>query len=66
MIADNMPGLDLYQQFHEDMQFQVALVNLFTDITEFSVHAYRYFSRKALGAWATSFNQGVTYTDSKQ
>ncbi|ORY10120.1 hypothetical protein BCR34DRAFT_355975 [Clohesyomyces aquaticus] len=45
-IADNLPRIDLYSQFHEEVHFQVALVNLFTVITEFAVRATRFFGRR--------------------
>jgi len=45
-IADNLPRLDLYQRFQGDESFQVALVNLFADITEFASLAHQFFRKR--------------------
>jgi hypothetical protein len=46
-ISDNLPRLDIYEQLHDDPQFQIALVNIFTDVVEFAVKAYQYFRHRA-------------------
>jgi hypothetical protein len=47
-IADNLPRFELYSTFHDDLIFRVALIDLFTDITEFSVQAYSFLGRKSI------------------
>lgn len=47
-IADNLPRLELYSSFHDDLIFRIALVDLFTDITEFAVQAHGFLGRKSI------------------
>ncbi|KAF2736018.1 hypothetical protein EJ04DRAFT_575651 [Polyplosphaeria fusca] len=52
-IADNLPRLELYDRFRGDSHFQVALVNLYVDITNFAVHAFRFLERRTAARLAS-------------
>lgn len=48
-ITDNLPRFELYKKLQADPSLQVALLNIFSDIVEFCVVAYKHFSRGSLG-----------------
>jgi hypothetical protein len=47
MISDNLSRLDVYEKLYDDPRFQIALVNVFTDVVEFAVRAYQYFCQRS-------------------
>lgn len=50
-ITDNLPRFELYKKLQADPSLQAALLNIFSDIVEFCVVAYKHFSRGSLGEW---------------
>jgi hypothetical protein len=47
-IKEDLPRFEIYEQLNSDPILRVALLNIFTDVVEFSVKAYQYFGRRAL------------------
>jgi hypothetical protein len=48
-ISDSLPRFQIYEKLHQDPIVQVALLNVFTDIVNFSLQVSRYFEGSALG-----------------
>ncbi|CAI6340820.1 unnamed protein product [Periconia digitata] len=46
ILSDNLPRLELYERLHDNPQFQMCLVDMFADVLEFSVVAYRFLNRR--------------------
>jgi hypothetical protein len=49
ITSEYLPRLEIYERLQSDPILQTALLNVFTDIVEFSVKAYHYFGRGPLG-----------------
>jgi hypothetical protein len=49
VISENHPRFEIYGKLPPDPILQIALLNIFTDVAEFSVRAIRFFKRNALG-----------------
>ncbi|CZR62960.1 uncharacterized protein PAC_12857 [Phialocephala subalpina] len=47
VISESHPRFEIYGKLPPDPILQIALLNIFTDVVEFSVRAYRFFSRSA-------------------
>ena len=43
IISGNLPRLEIYLKLQPDPSLDVSLLNVFTDVVEFSVQAFRYF-----------------------
>ena len=48
-IAECLPRFEIYEILQEDAALQVALLNVFADVVEFSVRAAHFFQRGTLG-----------------
>ena len=48
-ISENMPRFNVYEELLPDPALDVALLQIFTDVVEFSVLSLRYFERRRLG-----------------
>jgi hypothetical protein len=48
-ISENLPRFDIYERLQSDHVLQIALLNIFTDVVEFSVLALKYFGRGTFG-----------------
>jgi hypothetical protein len=48
-MSDDLPRFELYQKLHADPLLQTSLLQIFTDVVEFSVKAFQYFSRSTPG-----------------
>ncbi|PMD64205.1 uncharacterized protein K444DRAFT_506864, partial [Hyaloscypha bicolor E] len=49
VISENHPRFEVYGKLPPSPILQTALLNIFTDVVEFSVRAFRFFRRSALG-----------------
>ncbi|KAF8246217.1 hypothetical protein K440DRAFT_553948 [Wilcoxina mikolae CBS 423.85] len=47
-IKEDLPRFQIYEQLKSDPILDVALLNIFTDVVDFSVQVYQYFGRRAL------------------
>jgi hypothetical protein len=47
-VADNLPRFEVYQKLQTEPLLQASLLNIFSEIVEFSVLASRYFSRNTV------------------
>ncbi|KAF8853289.1 hypothetical protein BDZ45DRAFT_81093 [Acephala macrosclerotiorum] len=47
VISENHPRFEIYGKLPPDPILQIALLNIFTDVVEFSVRAFRFFRRSA-------------------
>ncbi|KAI9856968.1 MAG: hypothetical protein M1813_008684 [Trichoglossum hirsutum] len=54
-ISDSLPRFHIYEKLQPDPILQVALLNIFTDVVEFSVLAIQYFGRSVLVRFAKLF-----------
>lgn len=48
-ITESLPRLEVYEKLQSDNILQVALLNIFTDVVDFSVRAFQFFRRGTLG-----------------
>ncbi len=48
-ITESLPRLEVYEKLQSDSILQVALLNVFTDVVDFSVRAFQFFRRGTLG-----------------
>ena len=48
---DALPRLELYQKLQASDELQIALLNVFTDIVNFSLHCYQYLRRGTFSRW---------------
>lgn len=54
VLSGNLPRLELYERLHDDPQFKLSLVEVFSDVLEFAVAAYRFINRRTHGICATT------------
>lgn len=52
VISENHPRFEIYGKLPPDPVLQITLLNIFTDVVEFSVRAFRFFRRSALGLFS--------------
>lgn len=52
VISENHPRFEIYGKLPPDPVLQIALLNIFTDVVEFSVLALQFFRRSALGLFS--------------
>ncbi|KAF2261856.1 hypothetical protein CC78DRAFT_535313 [Lojkania enalia] len=61
MMSENLPRLEIYAKLRLHPVLQIAMLNVFTDVIEFSIKAYKFFQRNAavrlLGAMWRPFKQ---------
>lgn len=50
-ITESLPRLEVYEKLRLDSILQVALLNVFTDVVDFSVRAFQFFRRGTLGTF---------------
>ena len=50
LIYDNLPRLDIYEGLSQDGALQAALLNVYCDVLEFSLHILRFVKRHTIGA----------------
>ena len=55
IISDNLPHLDIYLKLQPDPSLDVSLLNIFTDVVEFSVQALRYFGMRSISEFKPPF-----------
>ena len=55
IISDNLPHLDIYLKLQPDPSLDVSLLNIFTDVVEFSVQALRYFGMRSISEFKVPF-----------
>lgn len=48
-MSENLPRFDICEKLPSDHVLQIVLLNIFTDVVEFSVLALRYFGRGKIG-----------------
>ena len=48
-ITESLPRLEVYEKLQSDNILQVALLNIFTDVVDFSIRAFRFFRQRTLG-----------------
>ena len=48
-ITESLPRLEVYEKLQSDNILQVALLNIFTDVVDFSVRAFQFFRQRTLG-----------------
>ncbi len=48
-ITENLPRLEVYEKLQSDNILQVALLNIYTDVVDFSVRAFQFFQQRTLG-----------------
>lgn len=48
-ISDNLPRIEIYLRLRPDPHLDVSLLNVFTDVVEFSVKAFQYFGLSSIG-----------------
>lgn len=48
-ITESLPRLEVYEKLQSDKILQVALLNIFTDVVDFSVRAIQFFRRGTIG-----------------
>lgn len=48
-ISEGLPRFELYEKLQMELALQVALLNIFTDIVDFSVSALKHFRRASIG-----------------
>jgi len=48
IISEGLPRFDIYQKLKLEPELQVALLNIFTDIVDFSVQALQHFGQAML------------------
>ena len=48
-MSETLPRFEIYRQLQSDLALQTALLNVFTDVVEFSVNVYHYFAQSSLG-----------------
>ena len=48
-ITESLPRLEVYEKLQSDNILQVALLNIFIDVVDFSVVAFQFFRRGTLG-----------------
>ena len=51
VMSETLPRFEIYRQLQADLSLQTALLNVFTDVVEFSVKVYDYFKQSSLGKW---------------
>lgn len=47
-ITESLPRLEVYEKLQSDNILQIALLNIFTDVVDFSVRAFQFFRRGTL------------------
>ncbi|KAF6226640.1 hypothetical protein HO173_012470 [Letharia columbiana] len=62
-ITESLPRLEVYEKLQSDNILQIALLNIFTDVVDFSVRAFQFFRRRTLVRLAQtvvrSFDQDI-------
>ena len=48
-ITESLPRLEVYEKLQSDSILQAALLNIFTDVVDFSVRAFHFFRQGTLG-----------------
>ncbi len=48
-ITESLPRLEVYEKLQSDSILQVALLNIFTDVVDFSIRAFQFFRGRTLG-----------------
>ena len=48
-ISDNLPRFEIYEKLNSDPALQIALLNIFTDVVEFTVRILQHLKRGTLG-----------------
>ena len=48
-VSGNLPRLEIYLRLQRDPQLDVSLLDVFTDVVEFSVRAFQYFGLRSMG-----------------
>jgi hypothetical protein len=51
-ILENHPRFEIYGKLPPDPILQIDLLSIFTDVVEFSVRAFQFFRRGALGLFS--------------
>ena len=47
-ISGNLPRLEIYLRLQPDPQLDISLLDVFTDVVEFSVRAFQYFGLRSI------------------
>jgi hypothetical protein len=47
-ISDNLPRLSIYEKLNHDPALQTALLNIYTDVVEFSVRIFQYLKHPTI------------------
>ena len=55
VISGNLPRLEIYLKLQPDPSLDVFLLNVFTDVVEFSVQAFRYFGMRSISEFKPLF-----------
>ena len=55
IISGNLPRLEIYLKLQPDPSLDVSLLNVFTDVVEFSVQAFRYFGMRSISEFKPLF-----------
>ena len=56
VISGNLPRLEIYLKLQPDPSLDVFLLNIFTDVVEFSVQAFRYFGMRPISEFKPLFS----------
>ena len=55
IISGNLPHLEIYLNLQPDPSLDASLLNVFTDVVEFSVQAFRYFGMRPISEFKPLF-----------
>jgi hypothetical protein len=66
VISENHPRFEIYGKLPPDPILQIALLNIFTDVVEFSARAIRFFKRNALGLFSLVLDDNYLLIDTLQ
>lgn len=50
VMKDNLPRLEIYEKLSYDIALQTALLNVYTDIVEYSLQIFRFIRRRSSSA----------------
>jgi len=51
-ISDNLPRLSIYEKLNHDPALQTALLNIYSDVVEFSVRIFQYLKHPTIGKFS--------------
>ena len=58
-ISENFPRPEIYLKLQPDPSLEVSLLNVFTDVVEFSVQALQYFGYRSTGEFKLLPSRGL-------